>query len=153
VTSALFVVTLAVSVAGVPALAQTLYKRVDEQGRVTYSSEPIAGGKPMVLEPLTTIRAPVAEPAAAPHARVESLARELAAERDQLALARQALELEKQRPGVVRTSGGPEQAGSRYEDKLGTLTERVESQERRVAELERELAALAARPAAGEAKR
>ena len=38
--------------------AQQIYKHVDAQGKVTYSSEPIKGGKKVDLPPLTTITLP-----------------------------------------------------------------------------------------------
>jgi hypothetical protein len=44
--------------ASTSALAQsTIYKHVDESGRVTYSNKPIKGAKVLELEPLTTIPA------------------------------------------------------------------------------------------------
>ena len=38
--------------------AQPIYKHVDAQGKVTYSSEPIKGGKKVDLPPLTTVTLP-----------------------------------------------------------------------------------------------
>ena len=38
--------------------AQQIYKHIDAQGKVTYSSEPIKGGKKVDLPPLTTITLP-----------------------------------------------------------------------------------------------
>ncbi|HSO07704.1 MAG TPA: DUF4124 domain-containing protein [Pelomicrobium sp.] len=152
--SALSLAALATFVAGTPALAQTMYKHVDTNGRVTYSSEPVPGGKPMTLEPLTTLDPLKGERAAAARqeARAELLARDLAFERDRLAASLQALAMEKQKPEAVRAShGGGQQASGRYEDNIRTLTEQVESQRRRVEMLERELAALGA-PAPGGTK-
>ena len=41
-----------------PALAQTtIYKHVDDSGRVTYSNKPMKGAVTLDLEPLTTIPA------------------------------------------------------------------------------------------------
>jgi hypothetical protein len=49
------------------ALAQTtIYKHVDEQGRVTYSNVPIKGAAVLALEPLTTIATPTDNRPAAP---------------------------------------------------------------------------------------
>lgn len=146
---------LAAVVAGVPAFAQTMYKHVDANGRVTYSNEPLPGGKPMTLEPLTTLDPLKGEraDAARKEARAESLARELAFERDRLAEALRALAMEKQKPEAVRTSqGAGQQASGRYEDTIRMLTEQVESRKRRVEALERELAAMGA-PASGGTKR
>lgn len=129
-TSACLFAVLAASFAGAPAFAQTLYKRVDADGRVTYSSEPLPGGKPMVLQPLTTIPAPHPAAARVPAADVET-----------------------QRSESVRASDRAAQATGRYEDKPGTLTEQVANHERRVEGSERKLATPAARPVAAEAKR
>ena len=42
-----------------PTLAQAdIYKSVDEDGHVTYSSTPIKGGKKIILEPLPTMVPP-----------------------------------------------------------------------------------------------
>lgn len=41
-----------------PLAAQQIYKHVDEQGKVTYSSEPIKGGKKIDLPPITTVKLP-----------------------------------------------------------------------------------------------
>ena len=58
------------SLAIVPTIAlaqnsQTIYKFVDESGRVTYANSPIKGGTKLDLEPLTTIQSPTPAPAAA----------------------------------------------------------------------------------------
>jgi hypothetical protein len=43
--------------ASLRALAQTtIYKHVDESGRITYSNKPMKGAVVMELEPLTTFR-------------------------------------------------------------------------------------------------
>ena len=62
-----------VGLAIVPAMAlaqhsQTIYKFVDESGRVTYANSPIKGGTKLDLEPLTTIQSPTGAPVAAVHA-------------------------------------------------------------------------------------
>ena len=50
-----WIASIAVALAA-PALAQTtIYKLVDESGRVTYSNKPMKGAVPLDLEPLTTI--------------------------------------------------------------------------------------------------
>lgn len=41
-----------------PLNAQQIYKYVDPQGKVTYSSEPIKGGKKVELPPISTISLP-----------------------------------------------------------------------------------------------
>jgi hypothetical protein len=48
------------SQAGTPAASTTIYKYVDESGRVTYSNKPMKGATVVELEPLTTIVTPPA---------------------------------------------------------------------------------------------
>ena len=53
--------SIAVSIlllASAPLAAQTIYKHVDAQGKVTYSNEPIKGGKKVDLPPLSTVTLP-----------------------------------------------------------------------------------------------
>ena len=60
----LFRLTLLSCALAFVAVAQAeIYKRVDADGHVTYSSEPIKGGKKLHLEPLPTMVAPAAAPA------------------------------------------------------------------------------------------
>ena len=67
--------------ASASALAQTtIYKHVDESGRITYSNRPMKGATVMDLEPLTTIPGTPAgvlqkQPAAAPEQKAEELAK------------------------------------------------------------------------------
>lgn len=62
-TFSVFLPIFCASLAGVSALAAastpaaTIYKHVDEQGRVTYTNAPIKGGVKVELEPLTVIPA------------------------------------------------------------------------------------------------
>ena len=49
---------LFVMLACAPLSAQQIYKYVDKQGKVTYSSEPIKGGKRVDLPPISTITLP-----------------------------------------------------------------------------------------------
>ncbi len=44
----------------------TVYKHVDEQGRVTYSNSPVRGATPIELQPITVVRSGLANPPAAP---------------------------------------------------------------------------------------
>lgn len=47
----------------------TVYKHVDEQGRVTYSNSPVRGATPVELQPITVVRSGLANaPAALPRA-------------------------------------------------------------------------------------
>ena len=53
-----WIASLAMAAAMPAAFAQsTIYKHVDESGRVTYSNKPMKGAAVMDLEPLTTIPA------------------------------------------------------------------------------------------------
>jgi len=56
-TSALALLLL---LASAPLSAQQIYKYVDKQGKVTYSSEPIKGGKKVDLPPISTVTLPKA---------------------------------------------------------------------------------------------
>lgn len=83
-----WIATVALAASMPCAFAQsTIYKLVDESGRVTYSNKPMKGATVMELEPLTTIpgtpagtlqrtsapaTAPAAEPAEKPAARPEA---------------------------------------------------------------------------------
>lgn len=45
-----------------PTLADQIYKRVDENGKVTYSNTPLKGGQKVELPPLSTVSLPKASP-------------------------------------------------------------------------------------------
>ena len=56
--------------------SQTIYKSVDESGRVTYANSPIKGGTKVNLEPLTVLQSsPGAAQASAPAARATPVAK------------------------------------------------------------------------------
>lgn len=56
--------------------SQTIYKSVDESGRVTYANSPIKGGAKVNLEPLTVLQSnPVAASTSAPEARTIAVAK------------------------------------------------------------------------------
>lgn len=58
---------LAACVASSAAAQATIYKHVDDSGRITYSNKPMKGGVVVDLEPLTTIPgSPMATPTVAP---------------------------------------------------------------------------------------
>lgn len=54
------VVVLAATLASTAALAE-VYKRVDAQGNVTYSDEPLDGGEAIEVKPVTTVTLPKAD--------------------------------------------------------------------------------------------
>ena len=66
-----WIASLAVALAGTATAQSTIYKLVDESGRVTYSNKPMKGAVVLDLEPLTTIPStpngtlPTAKPVAA----------------------------------------------------------------------------------------
>ena len=65
-----WIASLALAVTA-PALAQTtIYKLVDESGRVTYSNKPMKGATVMDLEPITIIQSTTPAAASAPAAKV-----------------------------------------------------------------------------------
>ena len=49
---------LIVLLASTPLSAQQIYKKIDAQGKVTYSNEPIKGGKKIDLPPISTVTLP-----------------------------------------------------------------------------------------------
>ena len=75
-----------------PLAAQTIYKHVDERGKVTYSNEPIKGGKKVDLPPISTVTLP--KPTAAPVGEADQALRKkqlqeaIAAEEKALATAK-----------------------------------------------------------------
>ncbi|HYR05640.1 MAG TPA: DUF4124 domain-containing protein, partial [Gallionella sp.] len=103
-----------------PVLAQAeIYKAVDADGHVTYSSTPIKGGKKIVLEPLPTMAPPArtASPEGFPKvddatqrnrddARRKILQDELSAEEKLLEEARQNLKDGEANPEVYRGQDG-----------------------------------------------
>jgi hypothetical protein len=52
--------TLAAMLCGTAVAGTTIYKHVDDSGRVTYSNKPMKGASVVDLEPLTTITTPPA---------------------------------------------------------------------------------------------
>jgi len=125
-------IAAAIAVTATSALAQsTIYKHVDDNGRITYSNKPMKGATVMELEPIMTIAAPPATvtitekgaPRATPAtltvtkpslAAVEPqlqrkrdderrriLESELTREEESLAAARKSLEQEQQNPTLI----------------------------------------------------
>src|SRR5512139_3605404 len=99
-----------------PALAE-IYKRVDANGHVTYSSEPLKGGKKLDLLPLPTMQTPRSGPKDFPKVDSQTqknrdstrrtiLEDELASEEKLLAEARQKLEEAESNPEVYHGSDG-----------------------------------------------
>lgn len=127
-----------------------IYKRVDEDGRVTYSSTPLKGGTKLHLEPLPTMAPPPrAEnfPRVNPEtqsrrddARRKILEDELATEQKALEEARARLKEGQDNPEVYRTASGQTFRNvAKYEEKVNALQEEVTSHEKNVEALKTEL--------------
>jgi hypothetical protein len=134
-----------------------IYKRVDDEGHVTYSSTPIKGAKKLHLEPLPTM-APPPKPSKAtdsfPRVNSETQSRrddarrkiledELATEEKALEEARQKLKEGQENPEVYKSpSGQTFRNVAKYEEKVSALQEEVTSHEKNVEALKTELANL-----------
>lgn len=144
-----------------PVLAQAeIYKFVDSDGHVTYSSTPIKGGKRIFLEPLPTM-----EPPARPRsvttteegfprvddatqknrddARRKILEDEMATEQKLLAEAREKLQVAEDTPMVYRGKDGKTyRAVAQYEENVKAAKEEVSLHEKNVEALKVELSKL-----------
>jgi hypothetical protein len=151
----LFVLCCAASFA-ISAYAE-IYKRVDDEGHVTYSSKPIKGGKKLHLEPLPTMTPPPKPAKAAegfPRVNSETqtkrddtrrkiLEDELATEEKALEDARVKLKEGQENPETHMTLNGQSfRDVAKYEEKVGALQEEVTSHEKNVTALKTELANL-----------
>ncbi|WP_435627827.1 DUF4124 domain-containing protein [Candidatus Ferrigenium straubiae] len=140
-----------------PALAQAeIYKAVDADGHVTYSSAPIKGGKKIILEPLPTMVPPArtATPEGFPRVdgatqksrddvRRKILQDELEAEEKLLGEARQNLKEGESTPEVYRGQDGKTYRNvAKYEEKIKTLQEQVDLHSNNVEALKTELSKL-----------
>lgn len=134
-----------------------IYKRVDDEGHVTYSSKPIKGGKKLHLEPLPTMPPPPKVNNASegfPRVTSETQGRrddtrrkiledELATERQALEDARARLKEGQDTPEVHKGPGGQTfRDVTKYEAKVNALQEEVNSHEKNVEALQTELSNL-----------
>lgn len=134
-----------------------IYKRVDEDGHVTYSSAPIKGGKKLHLEPLPTMAPPPKQNKTAenfPRVNSETQTRrddtrrkiledELATEQKALEMARLKLQDAKDNPEVSKGPNGQTFRNmAKYEEKVNAAQEEVTAHEKNVAALQTELANL-----------
>ena len=133
-----------------------IYKRVDDEGHVTYSSKPIKGAKKLHLEPLPTMAPPPKPSAAEGFPRVNSetqnrrddtrrkiLEDELATEQKALEDARVKLKEGRDNPEVYKNSSGQTFRNvAKYEEKVNALQEEVTTHEKNVEALQTELSNL-----------
>lgn len=143
-----------------PMLVQAeIYKSVDKDGHVTYSSTPIKGSKKLELEPLPTM-VPPARPRSAESpegfpkvdgatqkgrddTRRKILEDELAAEQKLLEEARQNLKVGEENPEVFKTKDGKTFRNvARYDEKIKKLNEQIELHQKNVEALKTELSNL-----------
>lgn len=143
-----------------PALAQAeIYKSVDADGHVTYSSTPIKGGKKIILEPLPTMVPPTrARSAASPEGfpkvdgttqkgrddtRRKILQDELGSEQKLLEESMQRLKEGEANPEVYKGQGGKTYRNvAKYEEKIKILNEQVDLHQRNIEALKTELSKL-----------
>ncbi|MDO8466380.1 MAG: DUF4124 domain-containing protein [Gallionella sp.] len=143
-----------------PALAQAeIYKGVDANGHVTYSSTPIKGGKKIILEPLPTMVPPTrTQPAASPKdfpkvdgttqkgrddTRRKILQDELSSEQKLLEESVQRLKEGEANPEVYKGKDGKTYRNvPKYEEKIKTLNEQVDLHQKNVEALKTELSKL-----------
>lgn len=143
-----------------PMLAQAeIYKAVDADGHVTYSSTPIKGGKKIILEPLPTMVPPArVRSAASPEdfprvdgeiqrsrddTRRKILQDELSTEEKLFEEARQNLKEGEENPEVFKGQGGKTYRNvAKYEEKIKTLNDQVELHQRNIEALNTELSKL-----------
>ncbi len=130
-----------------------IYKSVDEEGHVTYSSTPIKGGKKLHLEPLPTMEPPKARSnefrvdtqtqSRRDDKRRQILEDELATEQKALEDARAKLELAKDTPQVYKGADGKTYRNvAKYEESVNAAQEEVASHEQNVKALQTELSNL-----------
>jgi len=131
-----------------------IYKAVDANGHVTYSSSPIKGGKKITLEPLPTMVPPgkprnadafpkvdAAKQKERDEMRRKILQDELDAEQKLLAEAQQ--NLTDASPEVFKGADGKTYRNvAKYEEKIKQLTEQVELHQNNIAALNTELSRL-----------
>ena len=137
-----------------------IYKRVDKEGRVTYSSEPIKGAKKLKLEPLPTVPPPRAvanernrESAESAFPRVDKatqkrrddkrlriLEDEMASERQALEEARTQLKVAEDTPQVYTAGDGKTYRNmAKYEESVQAAQENVRMHENNLRAIQTEI--------------
>lgn len=138
-----------------PILAQAdIYKSVDADGHVTYSSTPIAGGKKLNLEPLPTMLPPAKASDGFPKvdsetqkgrddARRKILQDELDEEKKALEAAKQKLSDAEATPEVYKGQDGKTyRNAAKYDEKVKPLQDEVDLHTKNIEALETELTKL-----------
>ena len=140
-----------------PMLAQAeIYKAVDENGHVTYSSTPIKGGKKLILEPLPTMMPPGKAHAPEGFPKVDDqtqrgrddnrrkiLQDELNAEEKLLEEAKQNLKEGESNPEVFKGADGRTYRNvAKYDEKIKPLQDQVDLHQQNIGALEAELSKL-----------
>ncbi|MFA5371286.1 MAG: DUF4124 domain-containing protein [Sideroxydans sp.] len=137
-----------------------IYKHVDKEGRVTYSSEPVKGARKLQLEPINTVPSQKAnnksEESSASFARVDKetqnrrddsrrriLEDELASEQTALETARERLQVAQDTPEVYRTESGQTFRNvAKHDENVRLAEEAVKTHEDNIKALQTELANL-----------
>ncbi len=137
-----------------------IYKHVDKEGRVTYSSEPVKGARKLQLEPLNTVPAPKTNSkpgeSSAGFPRVDKetqnrrddsrkriLEDELASERTALEAAREKLQVAQDTPEIYRTESGQIFRNvAKHDENVRLAEEAVKTHENNIKALQTELANL-----------
>ena len=140
-----------------PLLAHAdIYKSVDEDGHVTYSSTPLKGGKIIYLQPLSTMVPPANVQSPNNFPRVDSetqrgrddtrrkiLQDELNSEEKQLAAAQQNLKDGEANPEVFKGADGRTYRNvAKYNEKIKRLNDQVDLHQQNVDALKVELSKL-----------
>jgi hypothetical protein len=136
-----------------------IYKAVDADGHVTYSSSPIKGSKKIILEPLPTMASPPrARSAPSPDGfpkvdgntqrnrddtRRKILQDELGTEQKLLEEARQNLKQSEMKPEVIKEQGGNAYRNmAQYDEKIKQLTGQIDLHQKNIDALNTELSKL-----------
>jgi hypothetical protein len=133
-----------------------IYKSIDENGHVTYSSTPLKGGKKLILEPLPTMVPPAKVQAPADFPKVDNetqrvrdesrrkiLQDELDTEQKLLDDATQNLKDGESDPEVFKGQDGRTYRNvARYDEKIKALQEQVDLHQNNVNALKTELSRL-----------
>ena len=151
-----------------PIFAQAeIYKSIDKDGHVTYSSTPIKGGKKIILEPISTTlpqrSSSIASPEGFPKVdgatqknrddtRRKILQDELSTEEQLLEEAKNNLKAAEENPEVFRVVVGKKPDGSpitetrrnvaKYDEKIKPLSEQVDLHQKNIEALKTELSKL-----------